>query len=120
LVEALQELLVGLDSVAGLEDLGGLFKQQASHLPFGQAAAQIKEGTVFVAGSAVAIGAATFEKALQKGGVQGVGRKGEGAQEVGFAQAEGEGGKALEFFLTHNICKIAQSGCKASENENAW
>jgi hypothetical protein len=73
LVEAFQELLVSLDSVAGLEDLGLLFEQQSSHLSFGQATAQIKEGAVFVARSAMAIGAATFEKALQKGGVKGVG-----------------------------------------------
>jgi hypothetical protein len=67
----------------------------------------------------VAVGAATFEKALQKGGVKGVGRKGEGTQEVSFALAQGEGGEALQVCLTHTICKIAQFGLNASEKENA-
>ena len=50
--------------------------------------------------------------------MQGVGRKGERAQEMSFAVAQGEGGEAFEFCLTHNICKIAQSRPDASENEN--
>jgi hypothetical protein len=119
LVEAFQELLVGLNSVAGLLDLGRLFEQQGSHLAFGQAAAQIKEGAVFLAGSAVAIEVATFEKALQKGGMKGIGREGERAQEMSFALTQGEGGEALELCLTHNICKIARWERNASENENA-
>jgi hypothetical protein len=119
LVEVFQELLIGRDTVAGLEDLGRLFEQQRSHLPFGQAAAEIKERAVFVARSAMAIGAAALEKALQKGGVDRIGREGQGAQEVGFALTQDEGREALELCLTHNIGKIAGSGHNASENENA-
>jgi hypothetical protein len=119
LVEAFQEPLVGLDTVAGPEDLGLLFEQQGSHLSFGQAATEIKEGAVFLARSAVAIGAAALEKAFQEGGVNRVGGEGEGAQEISFALTQGEGGEAFEFCLTHNIGKIAQSECNASENENA-
>ena len=73
---------------------------------------------MFVAGSAVAIGAATFEKALQEGSVDGVGREGESTQEVGFALAQGEGGEAFERYITHNMSNIARYGVKASENEN--
>jgi hypothetical protein len=119
LVEALQELLVGLDAVAGLLDLRLLFEQQGSHLPFGQAAAQIEEGAVFLAGSAVAIGAATLEKALQEGGAKGIGWEGQRAQEMGFALTQGKGREAFELCLTHSIGKIAQSERNASENENA-
>jgi hypothetical protein len=108
LVQTIQELLESLNPVAGLEDLGGLFEQQSSHLAFGQATAQIKKGAVFLARSAMAIGAATFEKALQKGGVQGVGRKGEGAQEMSFTLTQGEGRETFEACLTHTICKIAR------------
>ena len=96
LVEAVQELLVGLDTVARLEDLGRLFEQQGSHLPFGQAATKIEEGAVFLARSAVTIGPATFEKALQKGGVDGVGREGESVQEMSFALTQSEGREASE------------------------
>ena len=74
---------------------------------------------MFLARSAVAIGAATPEKALQKGGVKGVGRKSEGAQEMGFALTQGEGGEALDLHLTHIIGKIAGLELNASENENA-
>jgi hypothetical protein len=119
LVEAFQELLVGPDPVARLQDLGLLFEQEGSHLPFGEAAAEIEEGAVFFAGSAVAIGAATFEKSLQKGGVKGIGREGEGTQEMSFPLTQGEGREVLQLFLTHRICKIAGSGLNASENENA-
>jgi len=119
LVEAVQELLVSLDPVARLEDLGRLFEQEGSHLPFGQAAADVEEGAVFVARSAVAIRPTTFEEALQKGGVKGIGREGEGAQEMSFALTQGEGREAFELVLPHNICKIAQSRLNASENENA-
>jgi hypothetical protein len=119
LVKIFQELVVGRHTVAGLLDLGLLFEQQGPHLPFREAAAQIKEGAVFLTGSAVAVGTATLEEALQKGGVKGVGRKGEGAQEMGFALTQGEGGEAFEFILTHTTCKIARRERNASENENA-
>ena len=66
---------------------------------------------------AVAVGAATFEKALQKGGVNRIGRESEGAQEMGLALAQGEGGEALEFFLTHIMRKILLPSSCASENE---
>jgi hypothetical protein len=72
LVEAFQDLFIGLNPVAGLEDLGRLFEKQGSHLPSGQAAAQIEKGAVFFAGSAVAVGAATSQEALQEGGVKGI------------------------------------------------
>jgi len=91
LVEAFQELLVCLHAVAPLEDLGLPFEQEGAHLPLGQAAAQIEERAMWVAGSAVAIGSATFEKALQEGGVQGIGGEAEGAQEMSFALTQGEG-----------------------------
>jgi hypothetical protein len=119
LVEACEELLVGLDTVTGLEDLVWLFEQQGSHLPFGQTAAQIEERAVWVAGSAVTSGPAASEEALQKGGVKGIVGKGEGAQEMGFAPTQGEGGEVLEVVLTHIMSKIAQSRPDASENESA-
>jgi len=119
LVEVFQKLLVGRDTVAGLEDLGRLFEQQRSHLPFGQAAAEIKERAVFVARSAMAIGAAALEKALQKGGVNRIGREGETAQEMNFALTQGEGGEMWEIILTHIMSKIPSSQVDASENENA-
>jgi hypothetical protein len=111
--------LVGLDTVTRLQDLGLVFEQQGSHLPFGQAAAEIEEGAVFLARSAMTIGPATLEKALQKGGMEGVGREGEGAQEMSFALTQGEGREALGLVLTHNICQIARSRPEASEKENA-
>jgi hypothetical protein len=119
LVEALQESLVGLHAVAGLEDLGRLFKQEGSHLPFGEAAAEVEEGAVFLTVSAATIGAAAFEKALQKGGVNRILREGEGAQQTRFAVTQGEGGEVYELRLTHNMSKIARPALKASENENA-
>jgi hypothetical protein len=106
LVQAFQELLVGLHPATALKDLGLVFEQEGSHLTFGQAAAQVEEGAVFLALMAMAIGVATFEEAFQEGGMDGIGREGEGAQEVSFALAQGEGGEALEFVLTHNMSKI--------------
>jgi hypothetical protein len=111
--------LIGLDPVAGLEDLALSFEQQSSHLPFGQATAQIEEGAVFIACAATAIGPAAFKKALQEGGVKGVGRKGEGAQETGFALTQGKGGETFELCLTHILSKISQIQLQASENEKA-
>jgi len=69
--------------------------------------------------SAVAVGAATFEKALQKGGVNSVSRKGESAQEMSLALTQGESGEAFERVLTHIMSKIPQSKVDASEKENA-
>ena len=61
---------------------------------------------MFFALAAVAIGAAAFEEAFQKGGVNGIGRQNEGAQEMCFALAQGERGKAFELELTHTMSKI--------------
>jgi hypothetical protein len=69
--------------------------------------------------SAAAVGAATFEKALQKGGVNSVSWQGEGAQEMSLALTQGEGGEAFELILTHIMSKITPSRADASENENA-
>jgi hypothetical protein len=110
LVQAFQELLVGLNTAAPLEDLGGLFEQEGSHLAFGQAAAQVIKRAVFFALAAMAIGAAAWEEAFQEGGVNGVGRQGEGPQEQSLALAQGEGGEALEFVLTYNMSKITRPG----------
>jgi hypothetical protein len=118
-VEAFQKLLVGPHALAGLQDLGLLLKQEGAHVPFGQAAAEIEKGAVFLSFSAVTIEAATFEKALQKGGVNRVLREGERAQEMSLALAQGESGEALEFRLTHIMSKISQAQLQASEKENA-
>jgi hypothetical protein len=58
LVEAFQELLVGLNPTAPLDDLGWLFEQESSHLAFRQAAAQVEKGAVFFTLAAMAVGAA--------------------------------------------------------------
>jgi hypothetical protein len=119
LVQAFQQMLVGFHPVARLQDLGGLFEQQGSHLPLGQATAQIEERPVLLARLAVAIRPATFKEALQKGGVQGLGREGESVQEVSFALTQGESREVFELVLTHNMSKIALFRLDASQNENA-
>ena len=65
---------------------------------------------MFLPLAAVAIGTAAFEEALEKGGMDGLGREGECAQEMSFALAQCEGGEALEFCLTHNMSKIPEPG----------
>jgi hypothetical protein len=97
LVQGLQKLLVSLDTVAGLEDLGRALEQESSHLAFGQTAAQIKEGAMLLALAAMAIGAAALEEAFQKGGMDEVGRQFERLEQAGFALAQSQGGEALEF-----------------------
>jgi len=89
LVELFQELLVGINAVAGLEDLGLLFEQEGAHLPFGQTAAEVEKGAVLLPLSAVAVGVATFEKALEKGSVNCIGWEGECAQEMSLALTQG-------------------------------
>jgi hypothetical protein len=97
LVQGLQKLLVSLDPLAGLEDLGLALEQESSHLAFGQTAAQIKEGAMLWSLAAMAVGAATLEEAFQKGGVEEVGGQFEGLEQADFALAQGQGGEAREF-----------------------
>jgi hypothetical protein len=119
LVEFVQKLLISLHPMPSLEDLSLLFEQEGVHLPFGQAAAQIVKRAVFFALFAAAVRASTLEKALQEGGVQRIGRQGQGAQETSFALAQGEGGEASEFYLTHIMSKIENPVGYASKNEKA-
>jgi hypothetical protein len=80
-----------------LEDLGLPFEQERSHLALCQTAAQIKEGAMFLALAATAIGTAALEEAFQKGGMNEVGGQFEGLEQAGFALAQRQGGEALEF-----------------------
>jgi hypothetical protein len=97
LVQGLQKLLVSLDPVAGLEDLGLAFEQEGSHLAFRQTAAQIKEGAMLWTLAAMAIRAATLEEAFQKGSMNEVGRQFERLEQADFALAQSQSGEALEF-----------------------
>src|SRR5208282_102216 len=119
LIQARQRLLVSFDTAAGLADLWFAFEQQSAHLSPGQAAAQIEERAVPFPLAAVAIGPAAFEEALQEGGVDGVGRQPEGLEQAGLALAQGQGGEASEFCITHNMSKIPRWGRMTSEKENA-
>ncbi len=104
LVEALLDLRVSGETLARLLELVGSFEQERLHLAFGKAAVEVKEGAVLGArGVAVAVGLATFHEALDQGGVEEVRWEFKGAQEVGLALAQGEGGEAGErLYLAHN------------------
>lgn len=117
LLQNLQDFLIGLDAAASLQDLSITLEQERAHLPFGQAAAQIEERTMFFTLAAVAVGAAAFEETLQEGGVDQLRRELEGFKQAGLALAQGESGEALWFCLTHVLCKITGYEANASENE---
>ncbi len=103
LVEPFLDLGVSGQALARLLDLVRSFEQERLHLAFGKAAVEVKERTVLgAAGVAMAVGLATFHEALDQGGVEEVRWEFKGAQEVGLALAQGEGGEAGErLYLAH-------------------
>lgn len=110
--------MVSLDTATGLEDLGFSFEQDGAHLPFGEATAQVKEGTMLLALAAMAVWTAAFEETLQEGGMDQIRGQLEGLEQVRLALAQGQGGKAVEFCLTHIIGKIRDPIASASKKEN--
>jgi hypothetical protein len=71
LVEALLDLAVSGQTLARLLDLVRSLEQERLHLALGKAAVEVKERTMLGAGGvAVAVGFATFHKALDQGGVK--------------------------------------------------
>jgi hypothetical protein len=103
LVEGFEQVAVGLDRLAGLDDLSVGFEQQAAHATFGEAAVEVEEGAVFVALMAGALGAPAGQEPFQQGGVNEVRRQLEGSQEVSFALAQSQGGEALDLALTTHM-----------------
>ncbi len=103
LIQHLQQLRISGHTSACLVDLVWGLKQQRLHLPFGEAAVEIKKGAVLgAAGVAVAVGLATFEEPLDKRGVQDMGRKFKGAQQMCLALAQCQGGRASQrLYPTH-------------------
>ena len=89
--------------LAGLGDLGVGFEQQAAHAALGQAALEVEEGAVLLALMAGTLGASASQEPFQERGVDEVRGQREGAQEVGLALAQGQGGEALPFALTTRI-----------------
>ena len=102
-VQHRQRRRLGANTLARLVDLLCRLKQPRWHLPFGEAAVEIKEGTVPGAATvAVAMGLAALEEAFDQRGVQQVRRELKGAQELGFALAQGQRGSAFErLYPTH-------------------
>jgi hypothetical protein len=97
LIKQLLRLGKGIDALARLVNLVLRFKQERLHLPFGEAAIEIKEGAMLGAiRMATTTGFATFEIALNHGGVENFGGKLEGAQQMSFALAQNQSGLALK------------------------
>jgi hypothetical protein len=89
--------------MTGLSDLVGGFEQERLHLAFGKTTVEIKERAVLgTAGVAVTVGFATFEEALDQGGVEHVRWQFKGGQQMRPALAQGRGGDAFErLYITH-------------------
>jgi len=67
------------------------------HPALGKAAVEIEKRAVLGAGAvAAAVRLAAGQKPLQQGGMEQMGRQGEGADQECFSLAQGEGGKAAE------------------------
>ena len=103
LIEHLLDLGIGGHTLPGLSNLAGRLQQERLHLAFGEAAVEIKEGAVFgTAGVAVTIGFATFEKALDQGGVEHLRSQFKGGQQMRLALAQGQRRGAFErLYPTH-------------------
>jgi hypothetical protein len=87
-IQHLQGLGVSGHPVTRLLDFVWGFEQQRLHLPFGEAAVEIKEGAVLGAAMAtVAIGLAILEESLDQRSMQEVGREFKGAQQMSLALA---------------------------------
>jgi len=64
---------------------------------------EVKEGAVLLSLVTGALGPAAGKKSFQEGGVNEVRWQLEGAQEMGFALAQGQGGETADFSRTTHI-----------------
>ena len=105
LIQHLHHLPISGHTLTCLVDLVWGLEQQRLHLPFGEAAVEIKEGAVLGAATVtVAVGFATFEKSLDQRSMQEMGREFKGTQQMSLAMAQGQGGRAFErLHPTHTI-----------------
>jgi hypothetical protein len=120
-IECFLDLRVSGEALARLLDLLWGFEQERLHLPFGEAAVEIKEGAVLGAVSmAMALGFATLHIPLDQGSVEDFCGELKGAQQAGLALAQSQGGSAGEILNpTHMYKRDTQNREPCKQKENA-